>query len=611
MHCTFPTRRPGVALACIILLLAGCTAAPPPPPTTQASATTNPAAADLDLALKSLRKLAESDSGQPGEDKTIHPGQRTIFYLNQWISSDPGAAKEWKADRLLDSLPRAFRNTPGLERLARLQFSLDDVDYLQQIPWLDDISYLQQTLWLHDIAHRVRRQDPAVRLRPWLKEVESSIGLPESEQLGLAERLLDWTARNIQLDPLPEIPRDPQATAGSTETVMPSARGIIGPGYGHLPIETLIYGRGDAHERARIFILLCRQVGIDAVMLGFPLEQSTVRRGWLPSALIGGKLYLFDTALGLPIPGPEGKGIATLDQVTSEPALLKQADVGGAGPYPITEKDLKLGPIALIDAEPAALSRRMHLLQAAMPASLRLAVATQPAEIDAKLRRAGVSGVSLWAVPFDAILYRFGHFQQAMSDPQVASELRKLAFLFSPMRPLVKGRNLHLQGRFENEEQKFGARSLYLQCRKPDREIQALVTNEFYRKAIGLEGNLPQESAQKEAALKSITEIAYEEKFHATFWLGLTYFEAGKYDAAIQWLSRVVEVSPPSPWTAAARHNLARCYEELGRPELARQWFESDHDSPQRHGNLLRASWLSSSARGEQTTAEKSAGRGD
>ena len=73
--------------------------------------------------------------------------------------------------------------------------------------------------------------------------------------------------RNIQLDPLPPVPRDPLATAGAGETIMPSARGEVGPGYAHLPIEILLYGHGDAQERARIFILLCRQVGIDAVML--------------------------------------------------------------------------------------------------------------------------------------------------------------------------------------------------------------------------------------------------------------------------------------------------------------------------------------------------------
>jgi TolA-binding protein len=87
--------------------------------------------------------------------------------------------------------------------------------------------------------------------------------------------------------------------------------------------------------------------------------------------------------------------------------------------------------------------------------------------------------------------------------------------------------------------------------------------------------------------------VAREGKFNATYWLGLTYYEVGKYDTAIEWLGqRTVQVSPPSPWTPGARYNLARCYEQLGNYPLARQWLESDKDSPQRAGNLLRARWL-------------------
>ncbi len=568
-----------------LLLSAGCTKQSAVTPPTPTAATTNPAAADLTLALESLRKLAEGNDSQPG--------QRTIFYLNQWISSDEAASAAWQPDRLLESLPRALRNTPGLERISKTQFNFDDIDYLQAIQWLDDISYLQQNLWLHDISERAAREPADARLAPWLKEMESSVGLPEAEQLAKAERLLDWTTRNVQLDTLPPTPKDPLATAGSTETVLPSARGEVGPGYAHLPLEILLYGRGDAHERARIFILLCRQMGIDAVMLGFPEEQSTVRRGWLPAALVGGKLYLFDTALGLPIPGSDGKGIATLDQVLKQPEILRQLDLPGVAAYPITEKDLKLGPVAMIEAEPSALSRRMQLLQAAMPPARRLALATQPSQLEPKLRKANVSGVSLWSAPFEAVLYRFGRQQAASQNPQMALAMYKQNVLFLPSRPLVKARNLHLQGRFENEDQKPGARSLYLQSRPPDRELDALITNEFYRKSIGLEQTLSKEPAKRKASLDMFTEIAREGKFHATFWLGLTYYEAGKYDAATEWLGeRTVQVSPPSPWTPSARYNLARCYEQLGRVDLARQWLESDQDSPQRHGNLLRAKGL-------------------
>jgi hypothetical protein len=580
--------EPGLLLLLVASLFSGCTTNTELAQMTKAAAPTNPAAENLTLALDSLRKLAEADD--------YKPAQRTIFYLNQWLSAEPTAATAWEPDRMIRSLPRALREMPAVDQqkpddlpwikdLSKLQFHSDD---------LDEIQYLQQNLWLHDVAERVRREPAATRLQAWLKEIETSVGLPEAEQLALADRLLDWTTRNIQLDALPPMPKDPLATAGTGEAALPSARGDIGPGYAHMPMEILLYGHGDGQERARIFMLLCRQAGIDAVMLAFPEEQSTMRRGWLPATLVGGKLYLFDTTLGLPIPGPEAKGIATLDLVRKEPTILRQLDVKGVGEYPIGQNDFKQGIWALIDAEPPALSRRMALLAGAMPSSAKLALAVRPSQLEAALRKTNsVDGVSLWRVPYDAIMYRMGKEQRASGDPKLAVELNKLRFLFQPDRPLVKARNLHLQGRFENEERKFGARSLYLQCRKPDREIDAIVTNEFYRKAAGIEERLPENPQQREAALNAIRDVARDEKFYATFWLALTYFEAGRYDAAIEWLGeRTVQTSPPSPWTPAARYNLSRCYEQLGKLDLARQWLESDKDSPQRLGNMVRARML-------------------
>ena len=146
-----PGGVPGAGLlpTIVIALCLGCTQQPALTTAKASSSTTsNPAAADLALALESLRKLAEGSDNQAS--------QRTIFYLNQWISSALSAAAEWKPDRMLDGLPRAYRNAPGLERLDKLQFSLDDVDYLRQFQWLDDISYLQQNLWLHDIVQRAQ-----------------------------------------------------------------------------------------------------------------------------------------------------------------------------------------------------------------------------------------------------------------------------------------------------------------------------------------------------------------------------------------------------------------------------------------------------------------------
>jgi tetratricopeptide (TPR) repeat protein len=577
-----------------ILFAAGCPSRPAITTTPTNNADKATSADNLTLALDSLRKLAETGDADPAH--------RTVFYLNQWLATNQASEGVWQPDRMLEHLPRALRNTPGMERLNKLQFRTDTSD-LPHIRWLDDISYLQQTLWLHDIATLVRRQPPAKELKSWLKTIEESVGLPEAEQLALAERLFDWTIRNIQLDPLPPPPKGPVATAGSgAEQIAPAAQGEVGPGYGRLPLLTLLYGHGDAHDRARVFILLCRQAGIDAVMLGLQEESSPTPRGWAPAVLVAGKLYLFDTALGLPIPGPNWQGIATLDQVTKAPELLKELNIEGAG-YPVGADELK-AVVAMIDAEPAALSRRMQLLETAMPTTSRLVLAAQPSQLEPKLQQTkSLLRVILWRVPFDAVLYQVGHQEAARRDPQVAQEFQRQSNIFAPGGPLAQGRNLHLQGRLEPQKQtgqKAGeedtrpvARTFYLRCRPPDREIDALVTNEFYRRSVGLEENLPEDPAQRKAIIEHYTGVAREGKFNATYWLGLTYYEVGKYDTAIEWLGqRTVQVSPPSPWTAGARYNLACCYEQLGNYSLARQWLESDKDSPQRAGNLLRAKWL-------------------
>jgi tetratricopeptide (TPR) repeat protein len=549
----------------------------------------------LAMALESLRKLAERSDAEPAH--------RTIFYLNQWLATDPGASKPWQPDRLLEALPRALRTTPGLERLTDLQFSVEG-----PAPWLDDIGYLQQNLWLHDIADRVRRDPPPAALKPWLKTIESSVGIPEAEQLAAAERMLDWVARNIQLDALPPLPQDPEATTGAERTVFPADRGQTGPGYSHLPLETLLYGHGDAHERARVFILLCRQAGIDAVMLGFQEAQSANRRGWCPAALVGGKLYLFDTMLGLPIPGPEGEGIASLDQIVKDPQLLRRLDVEGLPPYPVSEKELSQGVLAMIDAEPAALSRRMQLLEAAMPGSKRLALGVRPSELATALRKTNISNIYLWQVPLLAVRYRVGRMQRAAGgDQEVARDEGRQSFLFGPERPLVRARNLHMQARYENEGQKPAARSLYLQCRMPNREIDSLLTNELFRKSVGLDRGLPEDPTLRKTMLEAYVGIIREMKQGATYWLGLSYYDDNKQEPAIEWLTRTAEDSPASPWLPGARYNLARCYERLGQFDLARQWLQSDSDSPQRHGNLLRARQLAAehqTAAGNKGTAK-------
>lgn len=599
-----------LALAALSLLaLVGCNGSPGQSTAGFTKVGSSSGEEHLAQALDSLRKLGEGSSQEYND--------RTLFYLNQWIFDDPVAKAAWQPDPLVARMHESVKQTPGLNHLADLQFQQRDDPRLDptQPPKNEpqDLTYLQQCIWLYDVAQRVRREPSPEHLADWIKEVEQRTSIPEAEKLAAAERAFDWTIRNLQLDPLLPMPKGPAATAGGSASQLPAAKGEPGPGYRYTPIELLKRGHGDAWERGRIFILLCRQLGIDAVMLGvFDSEVGPSAQAWLPAVHVGGELYLFDARLGIPILSPDGKGIATLRQVVDDPKLLRALDVEGE-PYPIQEKHLE-GMVAWIEAQPEALSRRMEALEQSMPGTQRIVLSVRPAKHEPELRKLkGIGQVSIWRVPFEAVLYQDGRIELAKKDRNVALELHREDMIYDTRRPLMKGHNLHLQGHFETVDKELGARTYYLQARPPDREIELLYTSSRMREQTGLAQQLPQDESLKKELLETILDTAYRSKHDATYWLGLTYFEGalategdrqrGNYEAAMEWLEkRTLAASPPSPWVAGARYNLARCYEALGNYDQARKLLESD-TSPQRAGNLLRARMLA--GRTAESTAAK------
>jgi tetratricopeptide (TPR) repeat protein len=395
---------------------------------------------------------------------------------------------------------------------------------------------------------------------------------------------------------MPPPAKGPQATAGEAVVpAVPALQGEVGPGYAHTPYELLVQGHGDAHERGRLFILLCRQAGIDAVMLARIDEQvSTTPQPWLPAVLVGKHLYLFDAELGLPIKGPSGQGIATLAEAVADPAVLKHLDLPDGAAYPQSPATLK-NVVALIEAEPEALSRRMLLLQKELPSKQHLILSVNPSGLKTRLLRdcPEVKEVRLWHVPLEAILYQFGRPLAFLKNRELAEQFNRGDVMFyMPGPPLLLGRNFHLQGQFENLDQVPGARKLYIDSRMSDEQRSLLYTSEAFRRGMGFNQELPADEQQKKAILETMVGRMQRVKEHATYWLGLTYYETGKYETAIEWLDeRVLQAPLPSPWMASARYNVARSYEAMGQADKAIALLEAD-DSPQQHGNKLRALWL-------------------
>ena len=104
---------------------------------------------------------------------------------------------------------------------------------------------------------------------------------------------------------------------------------------------------------------------------------------WICAALIDDKAYLFDARLGLEIPGPDGKGVATLDQALADPAILERMNLPGLLPYGTSRASLLGSPTKigiLIDSSPGYFSPKMKLLQAELSGKHRTILYRDPAD---------------------------------------------------------------------------------------------------------------------------------------------------------------------------------------------------------------------------------------
>ena len=185
-------------------------------------------------------------------------------------------------------------------------------------------------------------QPPIASLERWVTDLDQP---EDADQLRRVVKLFDWTVRNLQLDRQRwiDLPQDL-----ITESTGERIREI------RYAWENLTTGHATAEERARVFILLGRQLGIPIVALA--IDEDDGPQFWLTAAKIEDRLYLFDPRLGLPLPGPDGAGVASLQQVRQSPELLRQLDIE-AHTYPVRSEQLQYVS-ALIDATPAYLSQR-------------------------------------------------------------------------------------------------------------------------------------------------------------------------------------------------------------------------------------------------------------
>lgn len=461
-----------------------------------------------------------------------------VAQLNQWIVLQSPLA-DWQRDPLVKTLPGRLQGLPQVEDLAAMGFSPPDgID-------------LRQAIWLRDASN-------------W------AAGSTQDD-LERASRIFDWVVRNVQLD----APYDDEAIRRQTW-------------------QTLLLGHGPAIDRAWLFMLMARQQGLDVVMLAEKGGDDETGKDWLPALFHEGELYLFEPTLGLPLPGAGGKGVATLSQVAADASILKQLDLDAEHRYENTPADLQ-NLIVRLEASPMYLSQRMALLESQLAGEQSVVLSFEPSALAQRLLATKqVADVRLWPAPYErieqhALMGRKGRETLAAEfEPFMVPFPRQLKKKVELIPALWKGRVRHLLGQFEEED---GAMTYYLLARPPDNTIAngpALTEVEMK----DLRGRVPPD--EWEASGRRFMELAPVAKHDASYWLGLVAFESKNYRTAANYFSkRTLDKDPNSPWRSGALYNLARAEEALERFPDAIELYQQI-DSPQRHGNLLRARWLGS-----------------
>jgi len=253
--------------------------------------------------------------------------------------------------------------------------------------------------------------------------------------------------------------------------------------------------------------------------------------------------------------------------------------------------------IALIDASPEQLSQRMVLVEKRLSAADQMILTVSLSEIAANLKQCGgITDVRLWAVPIETNMYQQARSAKLARDPQLQWEEFIEHGVFQQLNPLVRGRRSYLLGHFNKRGDEQGAAGHFARARLTDDSIEQLDTSRRIQAAMGLKRPRGMSDEDWNRRLAEIQRLQAQSKQHASYWMGLAHQQQGNYDVAINWLNiRTLEKSPEGPWTNGARYNLARCHEALGQAQRAIQLYRID-ESPQRHGNLLRAQYLSSLA---------------
>lgn len=527
--------------------------------------------------IKDLDRYTAQSSGAPVQDQVFQK-------LNRWLMAQP-KDPQWQPDPMIAELPEAVQAMPRLQDLATRPF-LPIPPALVEITYRgSEYDFILGSFWAKTVSNAIKQSwnDGQLNLPPEMasfikKQENQTLTETEAEQLSIAYLLFDWTVRHIQPVREEEIVRE-----------------TFKPGTSRDVWQVLQVMQGDALERARVFIHLCRQQDLDAVVVQFG-EQDPVTQ--VVGVHVGKDLYLFDTAYGLPVATEDGTGIQTVTQLVEHPEAL-QAMASETYQYPVTAEKLKHVTL-LVEAPSTSLTQATDMLEQTLTGEDKLVLHVRPSFIKDRLKGIpGVTEVKLWPVPFESEV----SIPKWLSKPELVVLFRRERQLYDTPNGIGTARTLELMNRLEDESQRPGARKVLLDMRLMSRNLRNTTSNDrdAILKAWGLDfGNDTQARDAYFANLLQNTDLFRE---LASFNLGVIALEEKEYRSALDFFeNRTLEPYPDTQYKSAAFYGIGRSYEALSKTEdadgayveKAIQFYTDDDDvlSPYRRGNALRAQRL-------------------
>ena len=540
--------------------------------------------------------------------------ERLAAALNRWGKAESELMKpeQWKLDELAKQLNDQYSDLPVIAEFEGLGFLNTDSYNLQQNFWCKEIASrksIDREMGPFEI-YRVASEMGEVAdmddedvdpLSLALQKIHDGMSVQDSEDLSYALKMFDFVVRNIYL--LPE-----DAAAGDDTDAMRlndadslPAAGVPGLGYSRFPAQTLLFSRGDYVERAKLFMLLLNQLEIDSVML--ETEINGTPKPWAVGVNIGGKLYMFDTKLGLPIPVGQSLQIATFSQLKSQPELLDELDLSvkeslkDETKYWVKGDQLKETK-ALVYFTPESTSYRYFELESKLIGETRMNLVVNPTKIIAGMPKIDGLTYGAWDIGFKTHQFRRAvrdAIAEASHNDRIRDKLRWYyndEFYVNEFVRYRTARSKYFSGIYETirNDGNLNAIELFFSMIYKDSKIQSLEYDPIFQTQLLLTQG-QQSVSDFQNVIKGVQSNMRLVRRDSGYFLSHCHFDLGNFSTATNWLTRLEEIENTQRWQSAINYLRGRSLEAQRDYDSAIDVYNKQ-DSEQFHGDLVRVRLL-------------------